>query len=194
MRIVAGRWRGRRLSAPRGRLTRPTSDRVREAVFSVLTSQLGPDLAAAGVLDLFAGSGALGLEALSRGAAAATFVERDPAALMALLANIEALEAGGRARVVAADAAAAVRRPLPGAPYSLLFLDPPYRIEPAEVGRAVEHLARAGALKRGAVAVWEHAAERRPEWPGGFAPEEPRRYGRTSVAIAAYTGGAGTDS
>ena len=100
MRIVAGEWRGRRLVAPRGDATRPTADRTREALFSMLTSRLGSfeDLA---VADLFAGSGALGLEALSRGAANCLFVEQDGAALAALRANITALDARDRAAVEA---------------------------------------------------------------------------------------------
>src|SRR5690242_18499798 len=121
MRIVAGEWRGRRLVAPAGRTTRPTSDRVREAVFSIL----GP-LDGESVLDLFAGSGALALEALSRGAGQATLVERDRAALKALRANVEAL--GAEARVVAGDAAAFLDSAArDGAHYDLVFLDPPYR-------------------------------------------------------------------
>src|SRR3954465_7399669 len=121
MRIVAGRWGGRTLHAPRGRSTRPTSDRVREALFSIL----GP-LDGARVLDLFAGSGALGLEALSRGAAAATFVERERLALRALRDNVADL--GADAEVVAADARVFLRAARErGAQYDLVFLDPPYR-------------------------------------------------------------------
>jgi 16S rRNA (guanine966-N2)-methyltransferase len=121
MRIVAGQWGGRRLIAPPGRTTRPTSDRVREALFSIL----GP-LDGERVLDLFAGSGALGLEALSRGAAHGVFVERDRAALGALRANVEAL--GADARVIAGDAGRFLDSAgESGAHYDLVFLDPPYR-------------------------------------------------------------------
>ena len=121
MRIVAGRWRGRRLVAPPGRTTRPTSDRVREALFSIL----GP-LDGERVLDLSAGSGALALEALSRGASEATLVERDRAALKALRANVEAL--GAEARVIAGDVAAFLRSAADAdGHYDLVFLDPPYR-------------------------------------------------------------------
>jgi 16S rRNA (guanine(966)-N(2))-methyltransferase RsmD len=120
VRIVAGRWGGRRLVAPAGRDTRPTSDRVREALFSIL----GP-LDGVRVLDLFAGSGALGLEALSRGAASATLVERAPAALKALRANAEAL--GADVRIVTTDARAFLRSAArEHAQYDLAFLDPPY--------------------------------------------------------------------
>lgn len=117
MRIVAGRWGGRHLRAPAGRSTRPTSDRVREALFSIL----GP-LEGAAVLDLFAGSGALGLEALSRGAAGAEFVDRDPRAVAAVRENLEAL--GAQASVHRRDALAYLRAG-PG-PFDLAFLDPPY--------------------------------------------------------------------
>ncbi|HZO35691.1 MAG TPA: 16S rRNA (guanine(966)-N(2))-methyltransferase RsmD [Solirubrobacteraceae bacterium] len=125
MRIVAGRFGGRRIEAPRGTKTRPTSDRVREALFSVLG-----DVTGLAVLDLFAGSGALGLEALSRGASRATFVERDPAALRALEANLAAL--GVEADVRRADARTFARNAsATAAPYDLIFVDPPYRDAPA---------------------------------------------------------------
>ena len=124
MRVIAGRFGGRRLSAPRGGRTRPTADRVREALFSVLG-----DLAGARVLDLFAGSGALGIEALSRGAAEATFVDTAPAALRALRDNLAALEIGAQAaEVCRADARGFLRSARKaGREYDLVFLDPPYR-------------------------------------------------------------------
>ncbi|MDO8916019.1 MAG: RsmD family RNA methyltransferase, partial [Coriobacteriia bacterium] len=107
MRIVGGAWRGRPLVSPSGPTTRPTSDRVREALFDALGARLGSDLGGGAVLDLFAGTGALGLEALSRGASSAVFVENDRAALVALRRNIETLGAGPRAVVVPGDATAA---------------------------------------------------------------------------------------
>lgn len=121
MRIIAGTWGGRRIDAPGGRETRPTADRVREAWMSALAADL-PD---ADVLDLFAGSGALGLEAVSRGASAATFVERAPAALKVLRANIAALGAGERARVVAGDAFRFVEG-LDAYAFDVALADPPY--------------------------------------------------------------------
>jgi 16S rRNA (guanine(966)-N(2))-methyltransferase RsmD len=122
MRVIAGRYGGRRLQAPPGTATRPTSDRVREALFSIL----GARVVDARVLDVFAGSGALGLEALSRGAASATFVDSAPAALRALRANVAAL--GADAEVVRADALKWLRAASAGArQYDLVFLDPPYR-------------------------------------------------------------------
>jgi 16S rRNA (guanine966-N2)-methyltransferase len=124
VRVIAGRFGGRRLSAPRGARTRPTSDRVREALFSVLG-----DLEGARVLDLFAGSGALGIEALSRGAAEATFVDSAPVALRALRDNLTALEIGtDAAEVRRADARGFLRSARKaGREYDLVFLDPPYR-------------------------------------------------------------------
>lgn len=125
MRIVAGAWRGRALAAPAGQITRPTSDRVRQALFdSLLHAPWGGRTIIEGtrVLDAFAGTGALGLEALSRGAATVAFFEKDPAALTALRANIVACRAQARCTVIAAD----VRAALPGSPCGLVFLDPPY--------------------------------------------------------------------
>src|SRR5919202_3353208 len=127
MRIIAGRHRGRRLLAPVGRGTRPTADRVRQALFDMLWHAPWAGRArieGARVLDAFAGTGALGLEALSRGAAAATFLETDKAALAALRANIAACREEARCRVLAADA---MKPPRAAAPCDLLFLDPPYR-------------------------------------------------------------------
>jgi 16S rRNA (guanine966-N2)-methyltransferase len=124
VRVIAGRFGGRRLSAPRGARTRPTADRVRESLFSVLG-----DLEGARVLDLFAGSGALGIEALSRGAAEATFVDSAPVALRALRENLAALEIGAEAAEVRrADARAFLRTARKsGRQYDLVFVDPPYR-------------------------------------------------------------------
>lgn len=119
MRIIAGRWRGRKLAAPPGEATRPTADRVREALFSMLTSRLG-SFEGLRVLDGFAGSGALGLEALSRGAARAVFVESDAAAVKVLRANVAAL--GAEADVMAVDLTAIGA----GTPVDLVVLDPPY--------------------------------------------------------------------
>ena len=120
MRIVAGRYRGRGLRAPAGPDTRPTADRVREALFSILGPLDGLD-----VLDLYAGSGALGIEALSRGAASATFVESAPAAVAAVRANLEAIGADG-AEVVASDALAWLGSAAPEAAFDLVLCDPPY--------------------------------------------------------------------
>ncbi|MBI2408197.1 MAG: 16S rRNA (guanine(966)-N(2))-methyltransferase RsmD [Gemmatimonadetes bacterium] len=121
MRVIAGEWRGRPLVAPAGRSTRPTTDRAREAWMSIIH----PGLVGARVLDLFAGSGALGLEALSRGAAEATFVEDDPRALTALRKNVAALGAADRVTIVRADAVRFVKSLDAGA-FDIAFADPPY--------------------------------------------------------------------
>jgi 16S rRNA (guanine966-N2)-methyltransferase len=128
MRVIAGAHKGRRLTAPAGTATRPTSDRVREALFSIL----GARVAHARVLDLFAGSGALGIEALSRGALAATFVDVAPAAIHAIRRNLEGIEGG---EVVRRDALSFLRSARENdRQYDLVFLDPPYR-QAATLGR-----------------------------------------------------------
>ena len=135
MRIVAGAWRGRVLAAPSGTVTRPTADRVRQALFDTLLHApwAGRDCVdGAVVLDAFAGTGAMGLEALSRGAARVVFVEQDRAALAALRTNIAACRAGDRCQVLAMDA----RRVPAGDAASLVFLDPPYGLGLIEVALA----------------------------------------------------------
>ena len=152
MRIVAGAWRGRRLVAPAGTATRPSADRVRQALFDILLHAPwgGRDtVAGAHVLDAFAGTGAFGLEALSRGAAHATFMESEAAALAALRANISHLSAADRARVVAAD----VLHCPPGSGCKLIFLDPPYGLDLVE--QALPTLARAGWISDGALIAAE---------------------------------------
>ncbi|MBI3081572.1 MAG: 16S rRNA (guanine(966)-N(2))-methyltransferase RsmD, partial [Gemmatimonadetes bacterium] len=164
----AGRWRGRSIQAPPGRGTRPTADRVREAWMSALQ----PELPGASVVDLFAGSGALGLEALSRGAARVVFVERSAAALRALTANIERLDAVDHAQVVRADALAyaAALEPLA---FDLALADPPYG------RRAAEALTRLFARRPFARWLWvEHrTGDPVPELPGA----RTRRYGDTAL-------------
>lgn len=138
MRVIAGEWRGRKLIAPKGEATRPTADRMRETLFSMLTSRLG-SFEGLQVADLFAGSGAIGLEALSRGAASCVFVEQDRDALSAIRANITALGADLRSRVEAASATQlrAVTKPL-----DIILVDPPYRSGTGEV--ALDRLQRLG--------------------------------------------------
>lgn len=138
MRIIAGEWRGRRLVAPEGDTTRPTADRTRETLFSMLVSRLG-SFDGLAVADLFAGSGALGLEALSRGAASAVFVEQDAAALRALRANIAAFRAQGQCDVRAASVLSLgpAKQPL-----DVIFLDPPYNSNAGAV--AIDRLVRLG--------------------------------------------------
>lgn len=189
MRIVAGEWRNRKLVAPPGMATRPTSDRVREALFSAVAARLGADMGGAAVLDLFAGTGALSLEALSRGASRAVLVERDRAALSAIDANVAHCEAGDRVTVVRGDVfAAGAERAAKLGPFALLFLDPPYRIEQVRVAAALERLGRAGALEFGCPVAWEHAVNAKMAAPEGFAIERVYKYGDTAVTLLRYIG------
>jgi len=171
MRIVAGEYRGRRLKAPAGTATRPTADRVREAVFNILG-----DVEGLIVLDLFAGSGALGIEALSRGAGATTFVDRDDRALAAVRANLEAF--GAVARIVRSDAVAFLQRG-EGAMYDLVFLDPPYDSAP-ELGRRLSELLP-DAVAEEAVIVTE--SDKRAPLELGLPLHDERTYGDTRIAI-----------
>lgn len=158
MRIIAGEHRGRVLKAPKGDGTRPTTDRVRESLMSMLASARG-DFDGAVVLDAFAGSGALALEALSRGADRACLVERDGAAAKVVEANVRLLGYGpDRARVRRADVLRA-GAPRLGAPYDLVFLDPPYATEPADVLALVERLDAAGQLAPDVIVSYEHDAD-----------------------------------
>ncbi len=154
LRIIAGTWRGRKLSAPTGDTTRPTADRTRETLFSMLTSRLG-SFEELTVADLFAGSGALGLEALSRGAAKAVFVEQDAAAIRAMRANIAALHAQAQCDVRAASVLAL--GPVP-APLDVVMLDPPYGSGAGAV--AIDRLLRLGWIGPGTwVSLETHADE-----------------------------------
>ncbi len=167
MRIVAGRWRGRALVAPAGNATRPTSDRARQALFDVLAhADWAPPIEGARVLDLFAGSGALGFEALSRGAAFCLFVETDEAARGAIRENADALGAMGGSRVHRRDAADLGHRPgSAGGAFSLAFLDPPYARGLGE--RALDGLRVGGWLAPDALAVFERGREEAdPDLPG----------------------------
>ena len=189
MRIVGGTMRGRRLVAPKGEGTRPTSDRVREALMSVLAERLGSGLGGVAVLDLFAGSGALAFEALSRGASRAVVVEKYRGALVAINANIEALGLKDRVAVVGSDAlTSGLARAKSLGPFALLFADPPYRIDQASVGRALQALGAAGVIADGACVVWEHGAGGAVPEPDGFAQERTYRYGDTAVTLLRYYG------
>lgn len=193
MRVIAGEFRGRRLAAPKGATTRPTTDRVREALFSSLCSLLGPDLGSAVVLDPFAGAGALGIESLSRGARRAVFIERDRKALRALEANLESLAVDDRSMVVAGDSVALARTSrVPGGPFALILLDPPYRIDATDIRGFLEALVSAGALQNRAVVSWEHQAGGDVLWPDGFEPVSVKRYGSIGIDVATY--GRGTNA
>jgi 16S rRNA (guanine966-N2)-methyltransferase len=176
VRVIAGRFGGRRLAAPPGAATRPTSDRVREALFSILGPLDGDD-----VLDLYAGSGALGIEALSRGAARVVFVERDARAAALVRRNLEALGIGpDEARVVRADALAALRDARErGATYSLVLCDPPYRLAAGLGGPLSEALAPV--LTPAARVVTE--SDRRDPLDLDLPRIDERRYGDTLIRI-----------
>jgi len=180
MRIIAGALRGRRLTAPAGTATRPTADRVRQAVFDMLwhAPWAGRDrVGGALVLDAFAGTGAMGLEALSRGAASATFLEKDRAALAALRANIAACRAEATSRVLPGDA---LRPPRAAAACNLVFLDPPYAAGAVEAALAA--LAGAGWVAPGALVIAEYGAA--PEAPPpGFTLLAERAHGAAQLRV-----------
>lgn len=184
MRIVGGRLGGRTLAGPRSDAVRPTSDRLRETVFNVLEHAYGDPVPGARVLDLFAGTGALGIEALSRGAAFAVLVDDGAAARGLLRANVEALGLGGVSRVFRRDA---TRMGPLGAmqPFSLAFCDPPYRKGLAE--RALASCAAGGWLETGALVVVEEAQGMEIGLPAGFEELERRDYGETQVMFGRYT-------
>jgi 16S rRNA (guanine966-N2)-methyltransferase len=174
VRVVAGEFKGRRLRAPRGMRTRPTADRVREAVFSMLG-----DVTGARVLDLYAGSGALGIEALSRGAASAVFVERDPRAVAALRENLRSL---GLDEPVRRQDALRFLAHAEG-PFDLVFCDPPYDSVPRVAGPLSERLP--ASLAEGARMVTESDKRTPLELP--FALLADRTYGDTRIAIHAFS-------
>jgi 16S rRNA (guanine966-N2)-methyltransferase len=189
MRIIAGRHRGRRLFAPPGRGVRPTSDRAREALFDILSHGAlagteDPPLAGKRVLDAFAGSGAFGLEAVSRGAAEALFIERDAAALSALRRNIAALGEEGRARIFCTDA---TRPPPASAPSAAAFLDPPYLSGLA--APALAALAAAGWLKPDGLAIVEVAAREAFSPPAEFLLCDERIYGAARLLFLRFSPG-----
>jgi 16S rRNA (guanine966-N2)-methyltransferase len=180
MRIIAGTHRGRALAAPKAGATRPTSDRAREAIFNVLEhAPWSPGLAGRRVLDLFAGSGALGLEALSRGAAFALFVETDESARGAIRANVEAMGLFGVTRVHRRDALDLGQRPAGlGQPFDLVFLDPPYGLELGP--KAIARLAPGGWITPSALIVFECAASEAPVITG-YETLDARTYGAAKV-------------
>lgn len=177
MRIIAGEWRGRKLVAPKGDATRPTADRTRETLFSMLTSRLGSfeDLR---VADLFAGSGALGLEALSRGAAHCHFVEQEREALDTIRANVSTLDARARSTIEAGSVMAL--RPA-REPYDVILLDPPYRTGAGEV--ALDRLQRLGWISESTWIALETAFDEEPKVKG-LATEVSRKVGKGRLTLS----------
>lgn len=185
MRIVGGRWRGRQIEAPEGRgTTRPTTDRMRESIASQILSARGLDLTGCSVLDAFAGSGAMGLELLSRGAARATFVDRDRRAVARIRRTAAALGAtGDEVRTASGDVFALAARGLAGAPFDIVFLDPPYAVDAGRVSGLVDELASSGQLAAGAVVVYEHAADACGLDCAALGPSRSRTHGITTVDL-----------
>jgi 16S rRNA (guanine966-N2)-methyltransferase len=183
MRIVGGRFRGRALATPQSQDIRPTSDRAREALFNILVNQLGHDWSGIRALDLFAGTGALGLEALSRGASHALFVETSVEGRGLIRDNIEAFSLTGIARLLRRDAAD--MGPVGTMePFTLAFADPPYG---KGLGEAAYASAAAGGwLNDSALCVLEEAASSSFNLPHGFALEDERRYGDTCLRFMRF--------
>ncbi len=182
MRIIAGLWRGRKLTAPKGDATRPTADRTRETLFSMLTSRLGTFEGLA-VLDLFAGSGACGLEALSRGASEALLVEQDAAALDSIRANIAALKATPAAQIRANSVMAMSAAPKP---YDLIIADPPYASGAGEV--ALDKLLRLGWIAPSAWIAVETGAKETVTVKG-FTVDVERVVGKAKLTLLRVEGG-----
>ena len=182
MRITGGTLRSRALRAPKGQATRPTTDRVREALFGILASS--GVVEGARVLDLYAGTGALGLEALSRGAASAVLVESGREALAALRENVTSLGLAGSAHVVSGEVARAFGRIARSGPFDLVFADPPWaQVDAGEADRALATLARDGLLAEDATVVLEHSSRTDPRDVAGLSRQSTRRYGDTALTF-----------
>lgn len=186
MRIVGGTHRGKKLHTPSSNQTRPTSDRVREALFNRLSHGIEDfELEGARVLDLFAGTGALGLEAMSRGASFALFVEDATPARGLIRRNIEELELTGQTKLFRRNALHL--GPLKQQePFSLIFLDPPYSKAMGE--RALASALEGGWLAKTTLVILEEAKSATIEWPGSITPIDARSYGDTTIHFARYSG------
>lgn len=186
MRITGGEWRSRALEAPQGRdTTRPTTDRVREAMCSMLYSACGLTFETTQALDAFAGSGALGLELLSRGAAYVTFCDIDAKAAALVERNARSLGAAHSAyKVQKCDVWRSALAPsFPGAPFSVVLLDPPYAIPALQVASLVEALDAAGHLTQHALILYERSNSAPSLELAGFSPLKSKRYGQTAVDL-----------
>ncbi len=177
-RIIAGDFRGRRLDVPKGRDVRPTTDRMRERLFSILTHHRYPEMEGARVADLFAGTGALGLEALSRGAAHVTFVEQARPSLHALRINIATLKAEQTTKVFAGSA---TRLPKSSEPFDFIFMDPPYRQD--LILPALKSLERQGWITAGSAVICELATDETVEVPNNFELLDDRAQGQQRILI-----------
>jgi 16S rRNA (guanine966-N2)-methyltransferase len=182
MRITGGTLRSRAIRAPKGQATRPTSDRVREALFGILES--AGVVRGARVLDLYAGTGALALEALSRGAARAILVESSREALAAARGNVASLGLEDRARILAADVRDAVRRLEGEAPFDVVLADPPWAlVDTGEALRVLAEVARSPLLAEDALVILEHSSRTPPPDVAGLSNQQARRYGDTALTF-----------
>ena len=184
MRIIAGKFRGKALLSPEDDSIRPTADRVRESMFNILASRLGPSFDGLRVLDLFAGTGALGLEALSRGAASVVFVDTGADARGLIRDHIEAFGAGGVTKLLRRDATALGPAGTMG-PVDLVFLDPPYGKGLGEL--ALASLKAGGWLKPETTLVLEEGSDIELRLPNGFTLDDRREYGAAAVHILSMT-------
>jgi len=186
MRIVGGKYRGRNISAPPGAVARPTTDRVRESIFSILTSRDDIDFENARVIDLFAGSGALGIEALSRGAPICFFIEEDASARGAIRENVDSLGLIGQTRIHRRSALKLGNKPSGhGEPFTLAFLDPPYDKELASIAMASLH--DGCWLASGALLVVEQAKKEKAPNLESFHQVDHRIYGDTQIGFFRYS-------
>ncbi len=189
MRIIGGEARSRQIEAPKGMDTRPTQDKVRESLFNILRWDLEGRI----VLDLFAGSGALGLEAISRGAAYAVFVDSSVQAAKVVKNNAERLGFADRAKVIRADWHAAVTTLAPHSKggFDLVFLDPPYRM--ANTGEMCSHMLKCHILKQSPLIVIEHTLDTPPRLGDEFRITDSRRYGDTGITFCTFDAKEGAD-
>ena len=179
-RVIAGEAGGRRLAVPDGRATRPTSDRAREGLFATVASIVGP-LTGTWVLDLYAGSGAVGLEALSRGAEYVLLVESGARASAVIRQNIEALGLPGATLIADRVERVLAHEPPGDERYDVAFADPPYAMADAEISRVLSLLTGEGWLARDALVIVERATRSGPvRWPDGFVPDRARKYGEAT--------------
>ncbi|MBK5211722.1 MAG: 16S rRNA (guanine(966)-N(2))-methyltransferase RsmD [Coriobacteriia bacterium] len=187
MRIIAGKHKGRPIVAPKGDTTRPTTDRVREAIFSRLVSDFG-DFSDISVLDSFAGSGALGLEALSRGAKRAVFVEEHAKTAQIVKKNIDTLSFGQNSNLLVVDAFKSTTAIAVYGPFDIIFLDPPYKVVPEAIFSYLCDLANRGAINANATIVYEHSAAAKFDLPVGFVISAQKKYGSTVISYADFKG------
>jgi 16S rRNA (guanine966-N2)-methyltransferase len=183
VRIIAGKFRGKQLTSPSDDSIRPTADRVRESMFNILSSRLGPVFDGIRVLDLFAGTGALGFEALSRGASHVTFVDTGAEARGLIRDHIEAFGAGGITKLLRRDATD-LGTPGTFGQFNLVFLDPPYGKALGE--QSLAHIAANGWLAPGATIVFEESADAAVEIPAGFMMDDRREYGSAAVHFLTF--------